>query len=118
MQITALTLNLTILSLISSSLAIPTTPPSLSTRSNLIKRDGIDPNDPGNLTGDDLKAWNDCKALPDDGSPCSRIGTTGGKSGCYTAEISIQKPCGNAGVQRRLNEIYCSTQPKGTKFCK
>lgn len=82
----------------------------------IAKRGGILESTPGDLAGDDLKAWNDCVAVTarEDGFSCLKL--SGRKDGCLAAEITIQKPCENKGVQARLTEIYCEKNPGG-KFC-
>ena len=103
---------------ISSILAAPTLSPT--TAVPVFKRSSIVDDSPGDLTGNDLKAWNACVAVTvnEQGRSCGSLTPgTGAQDGCYAAEITIQKPCENAGVQKRLTQIYCSTQPPGTKFC-
>jgi hypothetical protein len=111
MQLTILTAAFLDTALISSVLAAPT----FSTTTALILDDT-----PGDLTGDDLKAWYECcgVVVNEQGRNCGSLAAgTGAQDGYYAAEITIQAPCENVGVQRRLNEVYCSTQPPATKFC-
>jgi len=117
MQFTLLTIAFLLTPSISSVLAAPTL---LPTAAPVFKRGSIVDDTPGGLTGDDLKAWNACVAvtISEQGRTCDSLKAgTGAQDGCYAAEITIQKPCENAGVQKRLTEIYCSTQPPGTKSC-
>ena len=97
-----------LLSIISSVVAAP------FLDSNLNKRAGILDDTSGDLTGDDLAAWNACVAVTasEAGESCGSLTAgTGAQDGCYAAEISIQKPCENAAVQARLTVIYCTTAP-------
>jgi hypothetical protein len=60
----------------------------------IAKRGDILEDTPGDLAGDDLKAWNDCVAVTasENGFSCLQLGGKATKDGCLAAENTIQNP--------------------------